>query len=98
MTGGADADVFLFKNAGHIGMGASRDVIADFNSGVDLIDLQALNIQFNGSAGIIGGGTSSFYHFAPGGLLIGDSNGDGTVNWVVELSSAPEISVTDFIL
>ncbi|MBL4919449.1 M10 family metallopeptidase C-terminal domain-containing protein, partial [Szabonella alba] len=98
MSGGPGADVFVFASAAHIGIGAGRDVITDFTSGVDDIDLTALNTMFNGTGGLVGGGQASFYHFAAGGLLIGDQNGDGTADWVLELTGAPGVTAGDFLL
>ncbi|WP_435257276.1 beta strand repeat-containing protein [Thioclava sp. FR2] len=98
MTGGPGADVFVFNSAAHIGIGAGRDVITDFTSGVDDIDLRGLGQTFNGTAGLIGAGTASFYYVAASGLLIGDQNGDGTADWVLELSGAPTINAGDFLL
>jgi Ca2+-binding RTX toxin-like protein len=56
LTGGADADTFLFKTAADAGSGANRDVITDFQKGLDKIDVSA--IDANGSAA--GNGT---FHF-----------------------------------
>jgi Ca2+-binding RTX toxin-like protein len=98
MTGGPGADVFVFNTAASAGIGAGRDVITDFTHGVDDIDLRALHTSFNGTAGLVGGGTASFFYFADGGLLIGDQNGDGVADWVVELSGAPTITADDFLL
>jgi Ca2+-binding RTX toxin-like protein len=98
MTGGPGADVFVFNSAAQIGIGAGRDVITDFTSGVDDIDLRALNTTFNGTAGVLGGGQASFFYFAAGGLLIGDQNGDGAADWVLELTGGPGLTVGDFLL
>ena len=98
MNGGPGADVFVFASSAHIGMGAGRDVISGFTSGQDQIDLSALNTQFNGTAGVLGGGQASFFYFAAGGLLIGDQNGDGAADWVLELAGTPGVSGGDFLL
>ncbi len=97
MNGGPGADVFVFASAAHIGIGAGRDVISDFTSGVDDIDLRALGTSFNGSAGLVGGGAKSFFYFAAGGLVIGDQNGDGVADWVLELTGKPAVVATDFL-
>ena len=98
MNGGPGADVFVFASAAHIGIGAARDVISSFESGVDRIDLSALNTTFNGTAGVLGGGQASFFYFAVGGLLIGDQNGNGAADWVLELAGAPGITGADLLL
>ncbi|WP_064691461.1 choice-of-anchor Q domain-containing protein [Rhizobium aegyptiacum] len=48
MTGGTSSDTFVFKTATESGSGWDRDVITDFQKGVDKIDLSA--IDANGSA------------------------------------------------
>ena len=98
INGGPGADVFDFDSAARIGIGTGRDVIDDFTSGVDKIDLVALGAQINGASGLIGNGISSFYYFAGGGLLIGDVNGDSIVDWVLQLGGAPSVVEGDFIL
>ncbi len=98
VTGGPGADVFVFASAAAIGIGAGRDVITDFTSGVDHIDLTALGTSFNGTAGLAGGGAKSFFYFAAGGLLIGDQNGDAVADWVIELTGAPAVAAGDFLL
>ncbi len=98
VSGGPGADVFVFANAAAIGIGAGRDVITDFTSGVDHIDLTALGTSFNGTAGLAGGGAKSFFYFAAGGLLIGDQNGDAVADWVIELTGAPAVAAGDFLL
>lgn len=98
MTGGPGADTFVFASAAHIGIGAGRDVIADFTNGEDRINLTALNTQFTGTSGFSGGGQASFYYFAPTGLLIGDQDGNGVADWVLQLTGAPGIVAGDFLL
>ncbi|MGO7892646.1 calcium-binding protein, partial [Rhizobium leguminosarum] len=56
MTGGAYSDTFVFKAPTEIGSGSNRDVITDFQHGVDKMDFSA--IDANGSAQ--GNGT---FHF-----------------------------------
>jgi len=99
MTGSAGADVFVFTSAAAIGIGAGRDVITDFTSGIDDIDLTGLGgAVFNGTTGFVGGGANSFYYHAPGGILIGDRDGNGLADWVLELTGAPAVTANDFLL
>ncbi|WP_435257278.1 calcium-binding protein [Thioclava sp. FR2] len=98
MVGGAGADVFVFATSAHAGIGPGRDVIADFTPGQDDIDLSGLNTRFNGELGLSGGGRASFYYYAARGLLIGDQNGDGVPDWVIELVGAPTVTEGDFLL
>ena len=98
MSGGPGADVFVFASSAAIGIGLARDVISDFTPGVDDINLRALTTKFNGAAGLSGGGVKSFFYFATGGILIGDQNGDGVADWVLELTGAPVVTANDFLL
>lgn len=98
LHGGPGADVFVFASAAHFGIGSGRDMIADFTSGVDSIDLRALGTSFNGVNGFLGAGASSFYWYASGGLLIGDLNGDARADWVIALNSQTAVSAGDFLL
>ncbi|MBL4919390.1 calcium-binding protein [Szabonella alba] len=98
INGGPGADTFVFASAAHIGIGGGRDVITGFASGEDQIDLTALNTTFNGTGGVLGGGQASFYYAAAAGLLIGDQNGDGAADWVLELTGAPGVTAGDFLL
>ncbi|MGA0543595.1 CAP domain-containing protein [Neotabrizicola sp. VNH66] len=91
MTGSPGADHFIFNSAAHIGIGAARDVITDFETGLDRIDLRALGTSLSTTGGLTGGGTASFYYYAAGGLLIGDQNGDGMPDWVIELQNRPAV-------
>ncbi len=43
MNGGADSDTFVFTALSDTGLGANADHITDFVSGVDLIDLAAID-------------------------------------------------------
>ena len=43
LTGGTGADTFVYTAAGNSGVGAGRDVIADFISGVDKLDFSAID-------------------------------------------------------
>lgn len=98
LQGGPGADVFVFVSSAHIGIGAGRDVIADFTTGIDAIDLRAMETSFNGENGFVGGGARSFYWFAAGGLLIGDQDGDARADWVIAFTGQTEVATGDFLL
>lgn len=72
-------------------------MISGFLSGWDRIALSVLNTQFNGTAGVLGGGQVSFF-FTAGGLLIGDQIGCGAADWVRELAGAPILTGANFLL
>ncbi|THD82251.1 calcium-binding protein [Aliigemmobacter aestuarii] len=98
MTGGAGRDTFLFQSRAETGSGAARDVITDFRSGIDRIDLSGVlnggefigNAAFSGEAGQL--------RYRPGdATLYGDINGDGRADFQIRLANAPAISEADFI-
>lgn len=98
LSGGAGADVFVFASARALGMGGARDAIIDFQSGVDRIDLSALDTVFAGTGGLIGGGRRSFVHDRIEGRLVGDQNGDGQADWMLDLRGVDRVEVRDFLL
>lgn len=59
LTGNGGADHFVFSSTGEMGLGQTRDIITDFRSGTDKIDLSAFgegltfigNVAFSGAAG-----------------------------------------------
>jgi Ca2+-binding RTX toxin-like protein len=95
ITGGPGTDVFVFASAGQAGLGAARDVITDFTSGVDRIDLSALGLTFIGGAAF--SGTAGELRYVPG-FVIGDVNGDGINDFAIELTGGPALTAGDFIL
>jgi len=97
MTGGAGADVFVFQTAAEIGIGALRDRITDFATGVDHIDLHAIQAGqvFIGAAGF--SGVAGQVRYA-GGLLSGDLNGDQVADFTLQLDAGPALSGADLIL
>ncbi|MGO4851627.1 calcium-binding protein [Phaeovulum sp. W22_SRMD_FR3] len=95
MTGSAGADCFVFTSAARAGIGSDRDMITDFQPGIDRLDLSALHMTY------IGG--QSFHHtegelrFAAN-LLIGDVDGDGIPDFVVDMTGLAQLSAADLIL
>lgn len=98
LTGGAGADVFLFLDASDMGLGTARDVITDFERGLDRIDLRGLQTTFNGQSGPIGGGTASCWQNLQTGLLMGDRNGDRIADWTLEVQGIARLDQSDFLL
>lgn len=102
LTGGAGFDTFLFANTG------SRDVITDFMSGIDKIDLHLIDAIFNnalfdpftfiGDAAFTAAG--QLHTYIDSGLLFlaGDINGDGTADLTIEFANAASFVASDLIL
>jgi subtilisin-like proprotein convertase family protein/Ca2+-binding RTX toxin-like protein len=109
LIGGAGADRFVFKSAAQAGIGASCDVIADFVSGVDTIDLGAIDANTRTKGNQAFGATlvSDFTGLAGqlrvtaagSDLLVSaDTNGDGVADFEILLRNLASISHSDFIL
>lgn len=108
LFGGNDAvrDVFIFNAPGDLGTGATRDVIFDFVSGVDDIDLRGLdaNSALAGNQAFAFSGTTaaanSVWYMTSGAQLIlrGDMNGDGAFDFEIRLDSVSSVTAGDFLL
>ena len=100
LFGGANADVFAFLTAADSAVGANRDMIADFRSGLDKIDLPriAANQIFINSALFSGDGLAEMRYDKSAGILAGDSDGDGSANWQISLRAGTALTETDLIL
>ncbi|ARQ10012.1 serralysin-like metalloprotease/pectin lyase fold domain-containing protein [Rhizobium etli] len=111
MTGGTSSDTFVFKTATETGSGWNRDVITDFQHGVDKIDLSA--IDANGSAQ----GDAAFHFQAQENALFdkkagalawhyeddhtviqADLNGDGVHDFEIQLNGHVQLGAGDFLL
>lgn len=105
LTGGADQDtmtgggVFVFASAADIGTGAARDKISDFNNGNDTIDLSAFMAcgRFIGAAPFSATAVGEVQCSVATGILSGDVDGNGTVEWQIALQNRPALTAPDFI-
>jgi Ca2+-binding RTX toxin-like protein len=107
LYGGADSDTFVFDD-GDSGRGAGtsgRDVIFDFASGEDVLNLQAIdaNTRQRGdqSFSLSDGAARNAIWLSNSGsatIVSGDTNGDGRADFEIELRGATGLSAGDFIL
>ena len=106
MSGGGGKDTFVFRNVSE-STSAARDTITDFTSGLDKMDLSAIdantNINAGGDQAFNFIGASSFHKIAGelnyvNGVLSGDTNGDGLADFQVLISNKAALSASDFIL
>lgn len=105
LTGGAHGDQFLFHNLSESGVGrGNRDVIVDFERGLDKIDLMFLNplaqpFTFIGKQDFSGIAGELKYSKNNNATIIKiDTDGDGRSDFEIELASSMNLSVDDFIL
>jgi len=109
MTGGAGGDTFVFRALSDSVTGGGRDVIKDFVTGLDTIDLTQIDanaLLANDQAfSFIGAG--AFTHtagelqaktFGANTLVSGDVDGDGKGDFQILLSGSVALQATDFLL
>jgi Ca2+-binding RTX toxin-like protein len=89
LTGGEGADVFVFGTLSHSRSGTA-DLITDFVSGVDDLDLTALdaNTKVLGNQAFGWGGTGIGQLSVRDGHLVADVNGDGRMDFDLDLRGA----------
>lgn len=98
LIGEDDPDTFVFDNIAHMGLGATRDVIRDFVSNFDEIDLRG-----SGAKGLITGpfsgvaGQMKFVTNGVNGTLRIDVDGDRVVDGEIQLIGVTSVLATDFI-
>ncbi len=106
LTGGAGADVFVFRSIAEAGnTAATRDVITDFERGLDRIDLSGIDanlgqagnqsFSFIGSAGFTG--SAGQLRFA-NGVVSGDVNGNGQADFQIAVNGIALLAASDFVL
>ncbi len=97
LSGGAGADVFVFASVGQSRHGSARDIVSDFQTGVDKIDLSRIGVlSFTGSS-YTGAGNEVRYNEAVGRLYI-DLDGDMASDFSVDIDGSPMLDWSDLIL
>lgn len=99
LYGGEGADQFVFRSAAEAGGGLGRDVIADFEVGLDSINLRAMQdgLTFIGQAAFSGQAGEIRYNRGTR-LVQGDLDGDEVADFAIEVISAAGLTAGDFIL
>ena len=106
LTGGTEADVFIFGATSDTGKTVkTRDVITDFRSGVDDIDLRGIdadtgtvgNQAFSFIGGTAFGGVAGELRFAAG-VVSGDVDGDSVADFQIGLTGVTNVAAGDFLL
>ena len=108
LRGGAGADRFDFNRASDSGPGDTRDVIADFGRGRDVIDLRGIDadttragnqaFDFIGTAGFDAAGQLRVARAGEDRILQADRNGDGETDFAILLTGADGLRGDDFLL
>lgn len=103
MAGGAGRDRFVFLSAADSDSGQAPDQIADFQRGVDKIDLTgfvAPSCRFVGTDAFTGGGTASFGYDLRQGLveLRVDLDGDSATDFWIDLMGLRALAASDILI
>ena len=98
LTGGSGNDTFFYNSAADAGRPESSDVITDFRSGGDHLDVHAFMAggHFVGSGPLVAGGGAQISYDAATGILSGDVNGDGTVDFNITMANHVALVAGDF--
>lgn len=98
LSGDAGADRFVFV-PGDSGLARARDLITDFEAGVDRIDLSALDLHFLGTSAFDGSpGALRFARAAGEGVVQIDLDGDTQADVAIRLTGVSALDAADLIL
>ncbi|MFN4057522.1 MAG: M10 family metallopeptidase C-terminal domain-containing protein [Roseinatronobacter sp.] len=98
LYGGAGADVFVFESFADLGNGTARDVIFDFELGIDRIDLSALGVTFIGTAQFSATGAAQVRFHMTNQQLQFDIDGNGTNDLQIALVGVSAFAAENLIL
>ncbi|HEY3050040.1 MAG TPA: M10 family metallopeptidase C-terminal domain-containing protein, partial [Polaromonas sp.] len=109
LTGGIGVDTFVLTALGDSGVGALRDIITDFVSGMDKIDFSGIdaNTGVAGNQAFAMLGTGAFFGVAgqlrydvvgADTILQGDVNGDGIADFELQLTGNHTFVAADLLL
>lgn len=99
LTGATGRDFFVFTTAADSGISTAADRISDFVSGEDRISLKAVcPTDYFIGAGSFSGRAGEWRYLSTTGQLLGDIDGDGKADFVVNLGAGTVLLATDLIL
>ena len=98
LYGGSGNDTFVYTQAADAGNGPLTDVIGDFMSGQDKIDVHAFMAggSFIGAAAFTAGSGAAVRYTQATGIIEGDVNGDGVTDFSITLANHASLLGTDF--
>jgi Ca2+-binding RTX toxin-like protein len=95
MTGGWGDDTFIFTALNEMG-NATRDIITDFTSGEDVVDLSALDLTWRGTLGFTGANQARWW--AGGSCIVIETTGDGIVDYRIRLDGVTTLASGDVLV
>lgn len=105
IRGGADRDIFLFRAIEEAGIGRGRDVVHDFQQGLDLIHLAAIDadVAAAGNQAFVWIATGPFTGAAgelrqTGQVVEGDVDGNGVADFQLAVPGHAALQAGDFLL
>jgi serralysin len=103
LSGGAGADAFVFDDVAELTLRGARDVIVDFEKGVDTIDLSELvdgHVTWLGKDAFTASGEAEvrIKKRANFVLVSIDADGDGTADGQIQVNDVGSLSAADFDL
>jgi Ca2+-binding RTX toxin-like protein len=111
LTGGLGRDIFDFNSLADSKVGALRDIITDFVSNIDKIDLRTIDanstVALDQAFSFLTTKDAAFTHVAgqlryitagANTVVEGDVNGDGVADFQIQLNGNLTLHVTDFYL
>ena len=103
LTGGGGADVFVYTalNDAPLAKGKSSvvDMITDFQTGVDRLDLSGLgHMTFKGESASVAANAVNWYVSGGNTFVTGDVTGDGRADFIIQLKGAMALSASDILL
>jgi Ca2+-binding RTX toxin-like protein len=111
LTGGGGSDKFVFESVSASEVGSKRDVITDFQIGIDKIDLrgidartmtsgdQAFTFVSTATQNVQANSITWYVDSASNRTIVqGDVNGDGAADFQIELSGQMNLTSSDFFL
>lgn len=107
LHGGDGRDTFVFRTTEESGVGSGhRDVIQWFQRGSDTVDLSSIDantavagdqvFKFAGETRAVEANSISFYREGGSTIIQGDTNGDSTADFQIELNSKLILNRSDF--
>ncbi|WP_084451065.1 calcium-binding protein [Gemmobacter nectariphilus] len=99
LFGGNGADLFVFRYGAEASGPAGRDVIADFEVGIDKIHFGTIpsNLTFIGGSAFQKMAGEVRYDRSMA-LVQADLDGDGAADFSIEIMGAPSLTASDFVL
>ena len=108
LTGGAGKDWFVYDDISETGLGAARDVIADFVRGTDKIDLCDIDAReglggnqaftWRGTSAFTGAGQLRFEHVGGNTIIYGSTDADAAAEFEIQLTGTINLTASDFFL